>query len=49
MSKFGRKLKQAPAGFEDVEPTLTALDNELRDSKFYFSSNHILENNFLCP
>lgn len=31
MSKFGRKLKQAPPGFEVVEPTLTALDNELRE------------------
>ena len=33
MSKFGRRIKQAPAGFDYVEPTLTALDNELRDSK----------------
>lgn len=33
MSKFGRKIKQPPAGFEYVEPTLTALDNELRESK----------------
>lgn len=33
MSKFGRKIKQPPVGFEYVEPTLTALDNELRESK----------------
>jgi bud site selection protein 31 len=31
MSKFGRKIKQPPPGFEYVEPTLTALDNELRE------------------
>ena len=35
MSKFGRKIKQAPEGFEYVEPTLTALDNELRESKAF--------------
>lgn len=35
MSKFGRKIKQAPDGFEIVEPTLTALDNELRESKLF--------------
>ena len=33
MSKFGRKIKQPPEGFDYVEPTLTALDNELRESK----------------
>jgi hypothetical protein len=33
MSKFGRKVKQPPPGFEYVEPTLTALDNELRESE----------------
>jgi bud site selection protein 31 len=33
MSKFGRKIKQAPAGYEDIEPTITALENELRESK----------------
>ena len=31
MSKFGRKLKTPPEGFEYVEPTLSALDNELRE------------------
>mmetsp|Transcript_23944 Transcript_23944/g.26211 ORF Transcript_23944/g.26211 Transcript_23944/m.26211 type:complete len:290 (-) Transcript_23944:70-939(-) len=31
MSKFGRKIKQAPAGYEDIEPTITALENELRE------------------
>ena len=35
MSKFGRKLTTPPDGFEVVEPTLTALDNELRESKHY--------------
>ena len=30
MSKFGRKHKK-PDGFEYVEPTLTALENELRE------------------
>jgi bud site selection protein 31 len=34
MSKFGRRIKQAPEGFEYVEPTLTALENELRESMF---------------
>lgn len=33
MSKFGRRIKQAPEGFDYVEPTLTALENELRESK----------------
>jgi hypothetical protein len=33
MSKFGRKLKNPPDGFEYIEPTLTALDIELRESK----------------
>jgi hypothetical protein len=33
MSKFGRKIKQSPPGFEVVEPTLTALEAELRDRK----------------
>ncbi len=33
MSKFGRKIKQAPAGYEYIEPTITALENELRESK----------------
>jgi len=31
MSKFGRKLKAPPEGFEYLEPTLTALDTELRE------------------
>mmetsp|Transcript_1232 Transcript_1232/g.2019 ORF Transcript_1232/g.2019 Transcript_1232/m.2019 type:complete len:260 (-) Transcript_1232:87-866(-) len=31
MSKFGRKLKEPPPGFDYVEPTLTALENELRE------------------
>ena len=31
MSKFGRKNKAPPAGYEYVEPTLTILENELRE------------------
>ncbi|KAJ1422221.1 G10 protein-domain-containing protein, partial [Ochromonadaceae sp. CCMP2298] len=31
MSKFGRRIKKAPEGFDYVEPTLTALENELRE------------------
>jgi len=31
MSKWGRKKKDPPPGFEYVEPTLTILDNELRE------------------
>lgn len=34
MSKFGRRIKHAPEGFDYVEPTLTALENELRESEF---------------
>lgn len=33
MSKFGRRIKQPPPGYEYIEPTLTALDNELRESE----------------
>lgn len=33
MSKFGRRIKQAPEGYDYIEPTLTALENELRESK----------------
>jgi bud site selection protein 31 len=31
MSKFGRKTKSLPDGWDYVEPTMTALENELRD------------------
>ena len=31
MSKWGRKQRPPPEGYEVVEPTLTAIDNELRD------------------
>jgi bud site selection protein 31 len=31
MSKFGRKQRAAPSGFDYIEPTLIALDNELKD------------------
>ena len=33
MSKFGRRIKNAPDGYDYVEPTLTALENELRERK----------------
>ena len=33
MSKFGRKMRHPPEGFDYIEPTLTALDNELRERK----------------
>lgn len=32
MSKFGRRIKRAPDGFDEIlEPTLTALENEVRE------------------
>lgn len=34
MSKFGRRIKVAPEGFDYVEPILTALESELRESEF---------------
>ncbi len=34
MSKFGRKLKNAPEGYDYIEPTLNALDAELRESNY---------------
>lgn len=42
MSKFGRKMKNAPEGFEYIEPTLNALDNELRESTFDVNNHAIL-------
>ena len=45
MSKFGRKAKPAPEGFEYIEPTLTALDNELRESKY----NNFIVVSFFLP
>lgn len=33
MSKFGRRIKTPPEGFDYIEPTLTALENELRESE----------------
>ena len=33
MSKFGRRIKQAPDGYEYIEETITALENEIRESK----------------
>ena len=38
MSKFGRKLRNPPEGFDLIEPTLTALDNELRESMCFVIS-----------
>mmetsp|Transcript_2949 Transcript_2949/g.5302 ORF Transcript_2949/g.5302 Transcript_2949/m.5302 type:complete len:261 (+) Transcript_2949:95-877(+) len=31
MSKFGRRVKQTPEGYDYIEPTITALENELRE------------------
>ena len=31
MSKFGRKQRQAPDGFDYIEPTIIVLENELKD------------------
>lgn len=31
MSKYGRKIRVAPDGYEYIEPTIQALDNELRE------------------
>lgn len=35
MSKFGRRIKNAPDGFECLEPILSAIENELRESKYH--------------
>ena len=32
MSKYGRKMQNPPDGYDYIEPTITALDNELRES-----------------
>jgi len=45
MSKYGRKIREPPDGFDVIEPTLTALDNELRESKcsiLYQYENYVL-------
>jgi len=34
MSKFGRRQKVPPPGYDYIEPTISALENELRDSKW---------------
>ncbi len=40
MSKYGRKLKEAPDGYEILEGTIQALDSELRESNnFNFFRN----------
>lgn len=36
MSKFGRRIKEPPSGYEIIEPTITALENELRESKYAY-------------
>ncbi len=33
MSKFGRKIREPPVGYDYIEPTITALENEIRESK----------------
>jgi hypothetical protein len=35
MSKFGRRIKEAPDGYEYIEETITALEHELRESKVF--------------
>jgi hypothetical protein len=32
MSKFGRRIKNVPEGYEYLEPTIKAIENELRES-----------------
>ncbi len=34
MSKHGRKFQPPPEGFDYIEPIITALDIELKESKF---------------
>lgn len=41
MSRWGRKEKP-PKGFEILEPTLNALENELRESKCTRSYDHFI-------
>jgi len=36
MSKFGRRHKKSPEGYEYIEPIITALENELRESKYIY-------------
>ena len=36
MSKFGRRIKEAPDGYEYIEETITALEHELRESRLQF-------------
>lgn len=50
MSKFGRKLRHPPDGFEYIEDTLNILDNELRESKvtFIITIFFILLTIFIC-
>jgi len=45
MSKFGRRIKNAPEGYEYIEPTIKAIENELRESKSLYTVNVY---NFLC-
>ena len=42
MSKFGRRIKTAPEGYDYIEPTITAIENELRESKL------VMTNVLLC-
>ena len=38
MSKFGRRIKNAPEGYEYLEPTIKAIEYELRESMSKFIS-----------
>lgn len=35
MSKFGRRIKDPPEGYEYIEETIVALENELRESEIF--------------
>jgi len=42
MSKFGRRIKNAPEGYDYIEPTITAIENELRESKLVIILHEVL-------
>ena len=48
MSKFGRRVKKAPEGYEYIEGTIDALENELRESKIEKLIAYVFYALFLC-
>ena len=46
MSKFGRRIKEAPEGYEYIEETITALENELRESSIHYA---LFFSSFILP